>query len=143
MLKVWFNIDYKVAVTGYKGFIGNSLISSYPQGIEIDFLDVPKNSLIIHLAASAQNDFEVFRKNLTLDNFICANAINKNHRLIYASSNNAYPLAKACNSRTLVKANDYYSLSKINGEFLIRDIFKLNAIAIRIPDVFGKRPEIR
>ena len=124
-----------VGVTGYKGYIGTSFLNSKNIGSE----QFEKPDILIHLAAHTSNEIEIFKDNLSVDVEIINFCKKNNIKLIYASTNNVYPLGVNLKETDPVFSKDFYGLSKIAGECLIQNqTNEIEYIILRIGDVFGK-----
>jgi len=130
----------KVAVCGANGYVGRNLLT----GSEIVRERAGLNTILpetfdvfVHLAARIGEETDFFRYNLSLDARVFSYCRKHNKKIIYASSNNVYPLAEGCGEKeTPMHGQGYYSLSKVAGETLL-DALGLEYAALRIGDVFG------
>jgi nucleoside-diphosphate-sugar epimerase len=139
-VRCFYSETLQIAITGGTGFVGQKLItlSDGRDFKRIDLEAIPIAQTIIHAAAKIGNNFTDFTDTLAIDHFVFDTAKKNNHKILYCSTNNVYPMTQSCDIHTNVKANEYYSLSKINGEMLLRDVYKIPYGIIRIGDVFGK-----
>ena len=131
--------EKNVLICGYKGYIGNALL----QGLSVTPVNSAPNEKVdvfIHLGALVNSSQDDFEKNVQTDAAVIRFCVDRKIRLLYASSNNVYPLKRNCDEeKTQLFASDYYGLSKIVGENLCRLTPDLNYVALRFGDVFGKK----
>lgn len=139
-VRCFYNETLKIAITGGTGFIGQHLINALGVSsfVRKDLAIITEPMVIIHCAAMVDYKYSCLLENAAIDNFVFETAKKQQHKILYCSTNNVYPMAQSCGIHTNVKANEYYSLSKINGEMLLRDIYKIPYGIIRIGDVFGR-----
>jgi len=138
-LRCTYSDSTKLAVTGSTGFIGKTIIkaSNAVDFKATPFLDLPKSCVIIHCAADMSNSKESLSINLENDLALVEDAVFKNNKIIYLSSNNIYSKALNCRVQDLPQMTDYYSGAKIFGEILLTKMPKSNYCSVRVADVFG------
>ncbi|MCU0711882.1 MAG: NAD-dependent epimerase/dehydratase family protein [Pirellula sp.] len=103
----------------------------------ISLAEIPADVRLIHCAATISNNRECLINNASIDSLVFDTCISKNLSVVYCSTNNVYPLAQNCTPDSRVYGSDYYSVSKLCGEHLFRSRLNINAIILRIGDVFG------
>lgn len=141
-MKVIYSASYSIIVTGYKGYIARELIkkvgASDWKETNLDFITEP--CTIIHLAAKADikdGSVNLLRNNTIADLCVIDSCVKYGHRLVYASTNNVYPLKVNCRQGENHIPNDSYSLSKFVGEKLLKLLPASQYIILRLADVFG------
>jgi nucleoside-diphosphate-sugar epimerase len=131
----------KTVISGFRGFIGSNLVSSYPEKYDIINLENIENyevTFFVHLANKVTSYQNSLTKNIDTDMEIFSLCLKKNYKLIYASGNNVYPFEYSCGIDKKTEITDLYSASKIFSEKLLKEYFKLDSYILRIGDVFGK-----
>lgn len=135
-MEVAYIPESRAIITGYRGYIGSTLLKDHEfEVVSLERLSNP--SIIIHLAHRVSNAVSDFSNNLTLDTMIFEFCKKNNTPLVYASTNNVYPIAPSCAPSTPYAYNDYYSASKIVSESLLRYFYTFSFAILRIGDVFG------
>ena len=143
-LRTFYSPELSIAITGGTGFIGSALMRKdvgmskseskfYPTPLS----ELPSNVHLIHCAATISNNRECLINNTSIDSLVFDTCVSKNISVVYCSTNNVYPLAPNCSPDSKVYGSDYYSVSKICGEHLFRSLSNINALILRIGDVFG------
>lgn len=139
-LRCRYSASLKVAVTGATGYIGARLISlSGTKDFSPCLIDqVEPGCALIHLGAAVNPTRDAFLQNLAADTWLLERTREgRFSQIIYASSNNVYPLALDCRPGDTTRCNDYYSASKVFGEQLFAEFSAVPTVSVRIADVFG------
>ena len=138
-LRCIYSETKKLALTGSTGFVGKAIINmSYALDFKaISFLELPTSCVIIHCAADMSGLKESFINNVENDLVLIEDAISKNNKIIYLSTNNIYSKTLNCRVQDKPLMTDYYSGSKIVGEILLTKMVPSNYCSIRVADVFG------
>jgi nucleoside-diphosphate-sugar epimerase len=137
-LRCYYSSFHKLAVTGATGYIGRNLLEAYGNEnfLHADIESV-RDAVVVHLAANVDSTRNAFLSNIEIDSLVIEAAKANNCSIIYASSNNVYPLALGCRTSELLRCNDYYAASKVAGEKLLQDLAKVPYSILRVADVFG------
>ena len=139
-LRNYYSEQRKIAVTGATGFVGRRLLEMLgadtfaPKNLE----EVPPGATVVHLASDVTPSREAFVSNLDLDSYLVDIVNRKHSSLIYASSNNVYKKSLDCRIDEASCNGDFYSLSKVFGEQLIKGTLHKPYAILRIGDVFGR-----
>ena len=139
-LRCKYSASLKIAVTGATGYIGARLISLSGAN---DFApcqadQVAPGCALIHLGAAVAATRDALLQNLAADTWRLEQARDgRFSQIIYASTNNVYPLALDCRPGDSTRCNDYYSASKVFGERLFAEFSAAPTVSVRIADVFG------
>ena len=137
-VRCFYSPSLSIAITGGTGFIGRHFQQLSNDFTRINFGNLPPHTCIIHCAAKVEYNHTCLTENAAIDYFVFEQCKSKNHSILYCSTNNVYPMAQQCGTHTATTATEPYSLSKINGEILLRDSYRIPYGIIRIGDVFGK-----
>ena len=130
-------------ITGFRGYIGNSLIQKLlDDSMEQEFIYggiehfIAEASCVIHLGASVAPTLNALSSNLSSDIELLEIINEFKIPLVYASSNNIYPFKSYCEGSDYA-ISDCYSASKVFGEQIIEKFSKVPYVHLRIGDVFG------
>lgn len=143
-MKITYFKDAKLGITGASGYIGSSLTNEYFKLFSasiIDLSECPEDATLVHLASRVGNfDSASAISNVSMDINVFDQCQRGNVKLIYASSNNVYPLKISCSVNEPVLPTDWYSWSKVSAEKAIGlTKYTFPARVLRIADVFGPR----
>ena len=157
----------KIIILGSSGFIGNQLLKQFSKDGKfkvigyssrncnllsmqsvLDKLSIVKQEDIIIMTSaitrSNENSFAAMLQNITMaENVSQFIKKNKVKYFIFLSTIEVYGIQKnnkEINEKTMSNPNNYYSISKISSEFLIRTCCKINNIPLlilRLPGVYG------
>ena len=128
-----------ILLTGATGFVGRAVqeVSGVTDWSEATLESLPPHSVIIHLGAHVSDTPEARDTNRRLDTEVVRAASSTGSRLIYASTNNVYGLARDCETTDALHPAGDYAQSKVDGESLVRSELGAAGEICRIPDVFG------
>lgn len=136
-VRCFYSPSLSIAVTGGTGFVGRHIVSATSDFSRMEFDQLPPQTCVIHCAAVVDYTHQCLIDNAAIDHFVFDECAKKNHFILYCSTNNVYPLAQQCHTSSTLSAREPYSLSKINGETLLRDAYHIPYGIVRIGDVFG------
>lgn len=129
-----------IAVSGATGYLGRLTCDALgAQGRQVALELLPAGTVLVHLAADVRNTADAFLANLTMDTRVAELAVAGTIAgVVYASTNNVYPLGERLTSDKSTAWNDFYAAAKITGECLLRMHCKPGFHhAVRLADVFG------
>lgn len=132
--------SHNLVVSGSTGFIGRTILSQFgDQVVRIESLDqIPDGFVLIHLSAVVSGDVEkLLRTNFDIDMAATLVASARLGGIVYASSNNVYPLHAQDGVVYSMGAATPYAASKRIGECLIQSQARCPWWIARIGDVFG------
>jgi nucleoside-diphosphate-sugar epimerase len=137
-LRCFYSDELRTAVTGGTGYVGNGIIELSGQSFRrVAFGDVPNGAVIVHCAASVAANSTSLLQNVEIDVAV-VEAVNLRHAgIVYASTNNVFPLGVDHRAETPPTFLDHYGAGKAFGEMLIRNLGRKPFCIARIGDVFG------
>lgn len=143
MRDVCYGPKSRLIITGFRGYIGNSLIQkllddSHEQEFVYGSIEhfIAEASCVIHLGASVAPTLNALSSNLCSDIELLEIINEFKIPLVYASSNNIYPFKSYCEGNDYA-ISDCYSASKVFGEQIVEKFSKVPYVLLRIGDVFG------
>jgi nucleoside-diphosphate-sugar epimerase len=137
-LRCFYSDELRIAVTGGTGYVGQEVIAASGHSFRrIAFDDVPDGAVVIHCAAIVAASPTSLVQNVEIDAAV-VEAVNQRHAgLVYASTNNVFPLGLNHRAETPPTFLDYYGAGKAFGEMLVRNLGRKPFCIARIGDVFG------
>lgn len=143
-MNVLYSRCLSIIITGYKGYIATKLIEKMDvfDWCELSIENILEPCTIVHLAAKADikdGSISLLKNNTNVDLLILEQCIANNHRILYMSTNNVYPLKMNCDEEDCYTPRDSYSLSKFVGEQFLKILPDNQYIVLRLADVFGSK----
>lgn len=129
-----------VVVSGSTGFVGRTLLFDFRNEVRrLENLDlIPSGCVLIHLAAQVTGDGEnLIANNFDVDLAAAGAAASRLAGVVYASTNNVYPLHAQEGVAYAPGAVGPYAASKRIGEALVQALARCPWWIARFGDVFG------
>lgn len=129
-----------IAVSGATGYLGRLTCEALgAQGRPVALEQLPAGTVLVHLAADVRSTADAFLDNVTMDTRVAELAAGGTIAgVVYASTNNVYPMGERLTTEAPTAWNDLYAAAKITGEGLLRLRCRPGfSHVVRLADVFG------